>query len=450
MTLLGRPTTDDAEEVTAPSAPELTSSLFATRRLTERLADPLSAEDQTVQSMPDTSPTKWHRAHVTWFFETFVLGPHLPGYEPFDERFGYLFNSYYEAVGERYPRPHRGLVTRPGIERIAAYRRAVDDALGRLLDDGPSPEVAALVELGIHHEQQHQELLLMDIKHVLSSNHHEEPYQARPVAPVADPGPIGWVALEGGEVEIGHPGPGDRVGDFHFDNEGPRHRMLLEPFAVADRLVTCGEWIEFMADGGYAEPRLWLSDGWHSRRGHRWESPAYWYRTDDGWEIQTLTGTRPVDPHEPVCHVSFYEADAFATWAGARLTTEVEWEHAAATIPHTTGALLAPNPASDGGDPLDASLLHPGGAGPSGRGGCIRQLVGDVWEWTGSPYRPYPGFRAPDGAIGEYNGKFMINTMVLRGGCAFTPASHVRSTYRNFFHPHTRWHLSGVRLAKDA
>jgi ergothioneine biosynthesis protein EgtB len=444
----------------------LVTRLLDCRRFTEALAEPLSAEDQTVQSMPDTSPTKWHRAHTTWFFETFLLDPYLPGYEPFDEHFGYLFNSYYEAVGPRHPRPERGLVTRPGIADIAEYRRHVDAALAELaLIDGESAlELAALLDLGQNHEQQHQELLLMDIKHVLANNVYGSGYAddstpAGDSAPAegSDPGPAEWIAVDGGIVDIGlNTGfdstgfDGSGFGSFHFDNEQPRHSALVEPYQLADRLVTCGDWLAFIADGGYENPQLWLSDGWHRRAGEGWTAPLYWQNEDDGsWSVHTLRGRRPVDVDEPVCHVSFYEADAFATWAGARLPTEVEWEHAAATLPGRPGALLDQR-AADGSTSVAATNpLHPTVAGRAARG-TVRQLLGDCWEWTGSPYRPYPGYRPPDGAIGEYNGKFMINTMVLRGGCAFTPDDHLRITYRNFFHPHTRWHLSGLRLATDS
>ncbi len=421
----------------------LAETLSDCRALTEVLAAPLSAEDQTVQSMPDTSPTKWHRAHTTWFFETFVLRPHLEGYEVFDDRFGYLFNSYYEAVGARHPRPQRGMVTRPGVAEVGAYRRHVDGAMAKLLDlaaaaDGATTtKLADLVELGIHHEQQHQELLLMDIKHVLAGDIVDPAYRPAPHQPAPEPGPARWVDVDGGVVEIGLDPESE---GFRFDNEHPRHRVLVEPYRLADRLVTCGEWLAFMADGGYEDPQLWLSDGWHRRGAEGWTAPLYWTADEDGaWQIHTLNGTRPVDPNEPVCHLSFYEADAFATWAGARLPTEAEWEHAAASRGHRAGRQLDPS-----GEGLDR--LHPGPAGPVADRE-LRQLIGDCWEWTGSAYRPYPGYEAPSGAIGEYNGKFMVNTMVLKGGCALTPAGHVRTTYRNFFHPHTRWHLSGVRLA---
>jgi ergothioneine biosynthesis protein EgtB len=388
------------------------------RDLTEALAAPLSSEDQTVQSMPDVSPTKWHRAHTTWFFETFVLGPHASGYEPFDERFGFLFNSYYEAAGPRHERTQRGLLTRPGAEEVGRYRAHVDAAVVELLGAGVAPEVAALVELGLHHEQQHQELLLMDAKHVLSVNPLRPSYR-----PLERPGPAGadgWVEHDGGLLEVGHEGDG-----FAYDNEGPRHRQWLEPFALRSSLVTCGEWLEFMADDGYHRPELWLSAGWSTICAEGWEAPGYW-EPADGWMVFTLDGRRRVDPAEPVCHVSYYEADAFARWAGARLPTEAEWEVVAGAS-DVSGAFL------------DLDVLHPRGTG---------SLHGDVWQWTASPYTPYPGFTPAPGAVGEYNGKFMVDQHVLRGGSCLTPAGHVRPTYRNFFPAGARWAMSGVRLAR--
>ena len=407
-----------------PVGVSLADRYGAVRDLTETLAFPLSPEDQTVQSMPDVSPTKWHRAHTTWFFETFLLSPRLAGYRERCPEYGYLFNSYYEAVGARHPRAARGVITRPGIEEVAAYRRHVDDAMAELVDRlqrDARADALDLVELGMHHEQQHQELLLMDIKHVLSQNPTRPAYRdgsrSRGPAPAA-----GWVEHPGGVVEVGHDGDG-----FAFDNESPRHPVLLVPFAVATRTVTCGEWQAFVDDGGYRRPDLWLSDGWHTVQAEGWEAPLYWSRDGDGWEVFTLAGPKRVDADEPVCHVSLYEADAFARWAGARLPTEAEWE-------------VAVGPDVDGGRPLDLDRLHPtsDGGGP-----------GQVWEWTGSAYLAYPGFRPAAGAVGEYNGKFMSNQHVLRGGCCVTPGGHTRPSYRNFFPPSARWPFTGLRLARD-
>jgi ergothioneine biosynthesis protein EgtB len=388
------------------------------RDLTEALAAPLTPEDQTVQSMPDVSPTKWHRAHTTWFFETFVLGPHGRGYDPFDERFGYLFNSYYEAAGPRHERTQRGLLTRPGAAEISDYRAHVDAAVADLLDGVVPAEVAALVELGLHHEQQHQELLLMDAKHVLSVNPLRPSY--RPAARPAAVAPDGWVEHGGGLVEVGAVD-----GGFTYDNERPRHRQWVEPFALRSSLVTCGEWLEFMADDGYHRPELWLSAGWSTICQEGWEAPGYWEPVD-GWMVFTLDGRRRVDPAEPVCHVSYYEAEAFARWAGSRLPTEAEWEVVAAD-------------AEVSGPFLDVDVLHPRGSA---------SLFGDVWQWTASPYTPYPGFRPAPGAVGEYNGKFMVDQHVLRGGSCLTPHGHVRATYRNFYPASARWAMSGVRLAR--
>jgi ergothioneine biosynthesis protein EgtB len=416
------------------SADALAGRFLEVRGLTETLAAPLSAEDQTVQSMPDTSPTKWHRAHTTWFFETFLLGPHLSGYRPFDARYGYLFNSYYEALGARHPRPERGLLSRPGISEIAAYRRHVDGAMLDLLATPLAARVAALTELGVHHEQQHQELLLMDIKHLLSLN---------PLAPAYRPGPPpatagapretgsgpGWTAHPGGLVEIGHDGEG-----FAFDNESPRHGAYVHPFTLADRPATCGEWQAFIADGGYRRPELWLSEGWATVQTAGWEAPLYWSAAEDRTQVFTLGGLRPLAGDEPVCHVSYFEADAFARWSRARLPTEAEWEVVAADRPVA-------------GRFLDLDVLHPRPVGP---GPGPQALFGDLWQWTASAYLPYPGFAPAAGAVGEYNGKFMVNQQVLRGGCCATPAGHVRTTYRNFFPASARWPFTGVRLARDS
>jgi len=373
------------------------------RRLTEDLAAPLSPEDQTVQSMPDASPTKWHLAHTTWFFETFVLRPYSGGYRVFDPSYEYLFNSYYEAVGPRHPRPQRGLITRPGVDEVMAYRAHVTRAMAELLDDGTA-QCSALVELGLHHEQQHQELLLMDIKHALACNPLRLAYAQGAPEPSGADGPMAWQSFDGGLVEIGHDGEG-----FAFDNEGPRHRVWLDPFAIAARPVNCGEYLGFIEDGGYRRPEFWLSAGWDCVKQRGWEAPLYWQKDDAAWQIFTLSGPRSVEASDPVCHVSFFEAAAFAKWAGKRLPREQEWEVGAARL--------------------------------SG--------IGQVWEWTASPYVAYPGYREPPGAVGEYNGKFMSNQMVLRGGCVVTPAGHIRPTYRNFFPPDARWMFGGIRLAED-
>lgn len=399
------------------------------RAHTEQLAAPLSPEDQTVQSMPDTSPTKWHRAHVTWFFETFVLAEHEASFAPFQETYWFLFNSYYETVGPRFARPMRGVISRPGSHDVGVYRTNVDDRMRDLLDildEGTLRKLSPVIELGFHHEQQHQELLLMDIKHALSLNPLQPTYAPRPSVP-CEPSPVEWLDYGGGLVEIGHDGD-----DFSFDNELPRHQQWLAPFRLADRLVTNGEWLDFMADSGYRTHRYWLSDGWNRINAEGWQSPLYWTEMDGVWFEHTLHGTFPVDPTLPVCHVSHYEADAYATWAGKRLPTEAEWEYAES---------LASTTLNQG----DLRNVHPGVAGAPDGG--LRQLFGDCWQWTSSAYLPYPGFQAASGAIGEYNGKFMSNQMVLRGGSAFTPPGHARASYRNFFPPAARWPLTGVRLA---
>ena len=411
----------------------LVSHFLGVRAETERLASPLSEEDQVVQSMPDASPTKWHRAHVTWFFETFVVAPNLPGYDIFDPAFGYLFNSYYEAVGERQFRPERGLLTRPENSRVTAYRGHVDDAfatLARKADDATWRRVTPLTVLGLHHEQQHQELLLMDILHAFSRNALHPAYRPYRPAPALSAPESTWFEHPGGNVEIGHRGAG-----FAFDNEGPRHAVHLEPFRLASRLVTNAEWKEFMADDGYARPEFWLMDGIGRARDAGWRAPGYWRQVDGVWHQMTLEGLIEVNDQAPVCHVSYYEADAFARWSGHRLPTEAEWEVFAAEQPiegNLSGTgFLRPRPAL-------ADAERP------------RQMFGDVWEWTASPYCPYPGFRTAAGAVGEYNGKFMVNQMVLRGGCLATPEGHVRPTYRNFFYPHMRWTFAGLRIASDA
>lgn len=401
------------------------------RALSEALAGSLSDADATVQSMADASPAKWHLAHTSWFFETFVLRDHVPGYRAYDDRFAYLFNSYYEAEGPRHDRPRRGLLTRPSLAEVLAYRAHVDAALCAAMADLPA-EALDLVTLGLHHEQQHQELLLTDILHLFAQNPLQPAlWQAAGAMPALVPAPVRWVEGRVGQVDIGHDGDG-----FAFDCEGPRHAVLLTPHALAHRPVTNGEWLEFMADGGYRDPRHWLSDGWAWVQRESVTAPLYWrHEEGGGWTRFGHDGRHPVNPAAPVTHVSLYEADAYASWAGARLPTEVEWESAA----------LGFDP--DGGNQLDRAACPRPRACETADG--VAQIFGDVWEWTGSAYRPYPGFRAAGGAVGEYNGKFMSGQFVLRGGSCATPRGHMRASYRNFFYPHQRWQFTGVRLAKD-
>ena len=405
------------------------------RARTESLSAPLTPEDQTVQSMADVSPTKWHRAHTTWFFENFLLGPFVADYRPFHPRYGFLFNSYYEGAGARHPRPERGLLSRPTIGEIALYRAHVDAAMAGLIEraqPGIWRDLAPLLELGLHHEEQHQELILMDIKHVLSLNPLDPAYgEAKPPASRTAPR-LEFAAFAGGLRELGHEGNG-----FAFDNEGPRHRIWLEPFRLASRLVTCGEYLAFIEAGGYERAELWLSDGWATVQRDAWDAPLYWRNDAGSWTLYTLAGRRALDPAEPVCHVSYYEADAYARWCGKRLPSEAEWEIAAK---ETQVAL--------DGNLMDRGRYHPEVA--MSNGADLSQMIGDVWEWTASPYGAYPGYRPPQGTIGEYNGKFMSNQMVLRGGAAVTPAGHVRLSYRNFFPPASRWAFGGIRLAEDA
>jgi ergothioneine biosynthesis protein EgtB len=403
------------------------------RRESEALAANLTPEDQSIQSMPDVSPTKWHLAHTSWFFETFILGPLDPHYRVFDPAFAYLFNSYYEAAGPRHPRPERGLLSRPTVDIVGAYRDHIGAAMARFAETADAAAwhaAAPLIELGLHHEEQHQELILMDIKHVFSINPLQPAYQAPQPTIAAPPRPLQWVDFAGGLVEIGHHGSG-----FAFDNETPCHKVWLEPFRLATRPATCGEFLEFIDDGGYRRPEFWLSDGWSTVRAEGWEAPLYWRREEKDWSVFTLAGRRAVIPAEPVCHLSYYEADAFARWAGKRLPTEAEWESAAHDLP------LAGNFA-------DRGRFHPA-ADPDPEPSGLGQMFGDVWEWTASPYVAYPRFRPVAGAIGEYNGKFMSGQMVLRGGAAVTPAGHIRASYRNFFPPWARWAFAGLRLAED-
>jgi len=403
------------------------------REVSRALAAPLSPEDCALQSMPDASPVKWHLAHTTWFFETFVLAPHVPGYRPFDPSYRVLFNSYYHAVGERHPRPERGMLSRPGLPEVLAYRAHVDEAMLELLaaDRGPAG-VDALIELGLHHEQQHQELILTDVKHLLSRNPLRPAYQKQWRLTPIELGKRGWISFDAGVHDIGHAGDG-----FCFDNETPRHRAWLNAFQIASHPVTHGDFLEFIDDGGYRRPELWLSAGWEAVAERGWQAPLYWERRDGRWGVFTLHGELPVDPHTPICHVSLYEADAFARWANQRLPSEAEWEVAA------RGSPLA-------GNFLESGALHPLALRDAPADGTLAQAFGDVWEWTRSDYGPYPGFRPAAGAVGEYNGKFMSGQYVLRGGSCATPSSHIRATYRNFFPPEARWQFSGLRLARDA
>jgi ergothioneine biosynthesis protein EgtB len=401
-----------------------------TRAQSLALAAPLSAEDQLLQSMPDASPTKWHLAHTTWFFEQFVLAPHAPWYAPHDPRFGYLFNSYYEALGARHPRPQRGLISRPSLNEVHAYRAHVDAAMARMIesaDDAEWRSVQKLIELGFAHEQQHQELILMDIKHALSCNPLAPAYRPPPLRARAAAPPHHFIRFPGGLCAIGAKGDG-----FAFDNETPRHRVWLEPFKLAARLSTNAEYLSFIEDGGYARPELWLSDGWRAVQEEGWQAPLYWRGESDDRRVFTLHGETALDPSEPVAHVSYFEADAFARWAGKRLPREQEWEVAAAQ-------------ASQRGHFAERGAFHPR---PAESGG-LAQVFGDLWEWTSSAYAAYPGFRTEAGALGEYNGKFMCGQFVLRGGSAITPDDHVRASYRNFFPPGARWAFSGIRLADD-
>jgi ergothioneine biosynthesis protein EgtB len=413
--------TNPASAATATAAPSLslfsssgtlagrlTDAFLAVRGETERRAGPLSPEDQMVQSMPDASPVKWHRAHTTWFWEQFLLGQHSSGYVPFHPDYAFLFNSYYVSAGPRYARAQRGHLTRPGAEEVTAYRRHVDAAVVKFFhdaDDKMLAGLAPLVEAGLNHEQQHQELMLTDILHAFAQNPIPPAYDASWRFPTPGASVGGWITLNQGIHTIGH-----QSDSFHFDNEKPAHRALVGPVKLARDLVTNADWLAFMDDGGYRTATLWLMDGFAAATNEEWEAPGHWHKTDDGWHVMTLGGLRPVDPDAPVCHVSYYEADAFARWSGKHLPTEMEWEVAA-------------------------------------RAGQLDGAFGIVWQWTRSSYSPYPGYRAIEGALGEYNGKFMVNQFVLRGSSLATPEGHSRVTYRNFFYPHHRWQFTGLRLA---
>jgi ergothioneine biosynthesis protein EgtB len=402
------------------------------RNATEALTQGLTAEDCALQSMPDASPVKWHLAHTTWFFETFLLEAHMPGYRAFDPAFRVLFNSYYNSVGEKHPRPERGVLSRPDLDTVLAYRRHIDRAMDALFaDPRPAHGLRGLAELGLNHEQQHQELILTDLKHLLSRNPLKPPYHKPwPLTPI-QARVRGWIACGEGKYEIGNAGE-----DFCFDNETPRHSVWLEAFEIATHPVTHGDFMAFVEDGGYRRPELWLSAGWETVESRGWQAPGYWERRDGAWHTFTLHGMVPVDANTPVCHISFYEAEAFARWAGARLPTEAEWEIAAGQAPVS-------------GNFVESGALHPLALREMPEDGVPAQVYGDVWEWTRSDYAPYPGFQTPEGAVGEYNGKFMSSQYVLRGGSCATPQSHVRASYRNFFPPDARWQFSGLRLARD-
>jgi ergothioneine biosynthesis protein EgtB len=398
------------------------------RRRTEALCAPLETDDYQVQSVIDASPPKWHLAHVTWFFETFLLKPFLPGYRPLDARYERLFNSYYNSVGDFHPRAQRHTLSRPTVSAVYDYRAHVDAHMAKLIECVSPRDLTAVearVELGLHHEQQHQELLLMDIKRNFYANPMYPAYAASREQPSREAPAMRWLEFPGGIREIGHAAAG-----FTFDNEQPRHKVFLRDYRLGSRAVTNREYLEFMEAGGYTEPELWLSDGWTAVRERGWTSPLYWVALDGRWHEMTLSGLQPLELAAPVCHVSYYEADAYARWRGARLPTEAEWEAAA-----------APEPIA--GNFVESGIYHPRAAA----GTDDAQWFGDVWEWTSSAYAPYPGYRPLDGALGEYNGKFMANQYVLRGGCCATPQSHVRATYRNFFYPHDRWPFTGIRLA---
>jgi ergothioneine biosynthesis protein EgtB len=403
------------------------------RQQSEALCEPLSPEDMMVQSCEEASPAKWHLAHTTWFFETFILSEYIPGYREYDPNYRWLFNSYYNAVSDQPEKKLRASFSRPGVESIFRYRRHVEEKIRQLLESNLEPETVRRITLGLNHEQQHQELLATDMKHALWSNPMHPVYQERAAQEVHGGAvkPATWLDYEAGLREIGSAGPG-----FAFDMESPRHQIYLQPFRLASRPVSCAEYLEFMEDGGYRRPELWLAAGWDTANKERWEAPLYWRRRERNWWIYTLTGERSLEElgSSPVCHVSYFEADAFANWAGKRLPTEAEWEVAAQAVPVA-------------GNLLETGRLHPEANGDASQGLPV-QMFGDVWEWTKSAFLGYPGFRPSSGALGEYNGKFMSGQMVLRGGSVVTPASHIRPTYRNFFSPQTRWQFSGIRLAE--
>ncbi len=427
------------------SVSQLRRRYESVRRFSERIAQPLSAEDCAIQSMPDVSPTRWHLAHTTWFFETFLL-KNSPAYVVFDSSFEYLFNSYYNSIGRQFPRARRGLISRPGLDRTLAYRGHVDQAMDDWISGtGLTPRQLDILTIGLNHEQQHQELMLTDIKHVLSAN---------PLAPVYvndKPNPqnsseLSWIELDEELVWIGNDS-----GGFAFDNERPRHRFFLDNYTIASRCVTNGEYLAFIEDGGYQRPELWLSLGWEAVQKKRWTAPLYWSLSDQGWSQFTLGGCKPMDVNEPVCHVSFFEADAFARWSGCRLPSEQQWEHAVAA--ELNGPAANQSAADLSGHWSDVMLsagrtVHPQSGKGDAAGSRLVNAIGNLWEWTSSQYSAFPGYQPPDGALGEYNGKFMCNQFVLRGGSCATPSGHIRISYRNFFPPDARWQFTGIRLAQ--
>jgi ergothioneine biosynthesis protein EgtB len=425
---------DAATDFSADSGlrPSLLAAYANVRAFSETLTRPLSPEDMTIQSMADASPAKWHLAHTSWFFETFILKTQDARYRAFDAAYEYLFNSYYNGIGPQFSRPDRGVLSRPTVDEILAYRAHVDAAMERFLtgcSDQTLRAMRPLVELGLNHEQQHQELILTDLKHAMSLNPLHPVIYAQDAPAMREADDFDWIDFDGGLREIGWPGNG-----FAFDNEGPLHQVFLRPYRLASRPVTNAEFLSFVADGGYRNARLWLSDGWATVQREGWTQPIYWKETDGAWCEYTLAGLRPLDPAAPVSHISFVEANAYAEWAGARLPSEFEWEAAAGGVPVA-------------GNFADSGAFHPQAAKPA-QG--LRQMFGDVWEWTQSAYAPYPGFKADADVVGEYNGKFMVNQLVLRGGSCATPAGHIRASYRNFFYSHHRWQFSGLRLAEDA
>ncbi|MCW9045541.1 MAG: ergothioneine biosynthesis protein EgtB [Alphaproteobacteria bacterium] len=410
-------------------ANSLAAQFYNVRKLTLNLTEKLSDADATVQSMEDASPAKWHLAHTTWFFETLILREYLEGYELFDPAYPFLFNSYYNTLGDRQPRPKRGMLTRPSLENVLAYRNHVDEAMTALFSQLMSEEVLPLVELGLNHEQQHQELLLTDILHLFAQNPLKPEFRPAIPLPVKNEAssPLTWIDFEGGLSKFGHSSQ-----SFAFDAEGPSHQYYVSPFKMASRCVTNAEWIEFMENEGYKTPTLWLSDGWDIAVADDRQAPLYWEKKDETWWSMTLRGFQPIDLDAPVTHISYFEADAYARFRDKRLPLEYEWE-------------LVSNSQAIEGNMLETNRLRPAPA----RGQGITQLYGDVWEWTQSPFTPYPGFKPAQGAIGEYNGKFMCGQYVLRGGSCVTPPDHIRATYRNFFHPQKRWQFTGLRLAED-